>query len=168
LILVFASGCGTNAEARMEPGFIEADLFLVINGQQSRTAVNIQEIIAIFGDGFEYSESVSCMYDGLDKAFVYDIAGFYTYPARNGDYVNEIDTSSPEVTTSRGISVGNTRADVIAVYGQPAEDTGNLFIYEASVMIDGHERASLSFFFGGGDAVTSLWLKIDNGAETGI
>jgi hypothetical protein len=163
LLLAFACGCGTNAEAKIEPGFVEADLFLIIDGQEFRCAVNIEEIIAVFGDDYVYSESISCMYDGLDKSFIYDIAEFYTYPARNGDYVNEIYTSSSEVATSRGIRVGSAKDDVIAAYGEPAEDTGTLLIYELPVVIDGHQKASLSFLFGG-DAVTAFWLAIDRGA----
>jgi hypothetical protein len=163
MLLVFTAGC-TNAEAKAEAGFTEADLFLNINGQQYRCGINIEEIIAVFGDDFEYSEAISCLYEGLDKSFIYDIAQFYTYPARDGDYVNEIYTDSPEVTTSRGIRVGSTRDDVIAAYGDPAEDTGTLLIYELSVVIDGHQSASLSFLLGGDDTVSALWLAINRSA----
>jgi hypothetical protein len=162
-LMVSACGCGTNAEAKFEPGFTEADLFLVINGQEYRCAVNIEEIIAVFGDGYEYSEAISCLYEGLDKSFIYDIAEFYTYPARNGDYVNEIYVSSQEVASSRGMRVGSTRDGVIAAYGEPAEDTGSLLIYELAVVIDGHQNASLSFLLGGDDVVTAFWLAINRG-----
>ncbi|MCL2068527.1 MAG: hypothetical protein FWH00_01375 [Oscillospiraceae bacterium] len=164
MLLVFPAGCGTDAASKTEPGFTEADLFLVTDGRQLRCAVNIEEVIAVFGGGYEYSEAVSCLYEGLDKSFIYDIAEFYTYPANGGDYVNEIYTSSPEVTASRGIRAGSTRDDVTAAYGQPAEDTGNLFIYELAVVIDSHQSATLSFLFDGNDTVTALWLAINRGA----
>lgn len=120
------AGCGQATSS----GFKTEDIYLNIDGGKYRCDTNIQEVIATLGDNYEYSEARSCDYDGLDKKFFYDIAEFYTFPLEEGDMINEIYTQSPLVTTSKGLSVGVSRDDVLAAYGNECDDTGYQLVYQ--------------------------------------
>lgn len=131
LILVFSLlmtaliGCGPKAGI----GFSEADLLLNVGGNAYRCGTRIETIIDALGDDYAYSEGKSCAYDGLDKTFAYETAQFFTNPLDAGDTVSEIYTESPAVSTSKGITVESSKADVLKAYGEEGEDGGNLLIY---------------------------------------
>ncbi len=113
-------------------------------------------MIEALGDGYEYAEGMSCDYDGLDKTYTYEAATFYTNPLAEGDLLAEIYSESPEAATSKGISPGASKADVIAAYGDPAEQDEYLLIYRAG------ETPSPSLCFElEGDAVTAVFLTVD-------
>ena len=101
---------------------------------------------------YEYSEGKSCDYDGLDKTFFYEEVEFYTWPMSAGDLINEIYSTSPTVTTSKGIAVGAAKEDVLAAYGEGAEDTGYQLIYSA-------DGGSLSFDLED-DVVTAVYIAV--------
>lgn len=113
-------------------GLSEADLMLTVDGETFDCETNITQVIAALGDGYGYAEGRSCAYDGLDKTYAYDAATFYTNPLSEGDMVTEIYTESPEVSTSKGLTVGASREDVLAAYGEPSEDDGYTLIYRVS------------------------------------
>lgn len=127
VLLLTVAGCG--ADAPDEPGFTQDDLYLSIDGKSFRCHDNIESVIALLGEDYEYAQARSCDYDGLDKTFRYDVAEFYTWPMEDGDVVNEIYSNSPDASTSRGIATGASREDVLAAYGEDCEDTGWQLIY---------------------------------------
>ncbi|MCI9458613.1 MAG: hypothetical protein HFE44_16865 [Oscillospiraceae bacterium] len=151
-ILLAFSGCGGQPAA----GFSEKDLTLTVAGKEYRARDNIETVIEALGDGYEYAEGMSCDYDGLDKTYTYEAATFYTNPLAEGDLLAEIYSESPEAATSKGISPGASKADVIAAYGDPAEQDEYLLIYRAG------ETPSPSLCFElEGDAVTAVFLTVD-------
>jgi hypothetical protein len=136
--LLLAAGCRQASPA----GFSQEDLYLELGGEQFRLSMNIENVIAELGDGYEYAEGLSCDYDGLDKTYLYESAEFYTWPLADGDLVNEIYSASNAIATSKGISVGAAKADVLAAYGENCEDTGYQLIYR---LTDGGETGALCF-----------------------
>jgi len=141
--LLFTSGCG-QADSPA-PGFTREDLYLNIDGAQYRCNINIETVISGLGSDYEYSEAMSCDYDGLDKTYIYETAEFYTWPMPDGDLVNEVYTESPAVSTSKGISVGATREEVLAAYGEHFEDANSLLVYRLSDSREPADSAALCF-----------------------
>ncbi|MCL2056891.1 MAG: hypothetical protein FWH02_06710 [Oscillospiraceae bacterium] len=143
--LVFSCACGASVS-----GFSGDDLRLNIGGKFYTLEMDIEDIIAEFGTGFEYAEAQSCDYDGLDKTFIYDTAQFFTYPSGENDLVSEVYSDSPDARTSRGLGVGASRDDVLAAYGSDCRDTSYQIIYTA-------EEGAL-YFDMDGDEVAALYI----------
>ena len=154
------SGC----ESKAATGFSKDDLYLVINGKEYYCDINIEEIIADFGEEYRYSEAISCAYDGLDKTFIYDTVEFYTYPTVDGDFVNEIFTFDPDIKTSKNLHVGSTREEVLAAYGDDCEDEGHLLMYKIPVANANRDNASLCFLLDD-DVVISIWITAEQVSE---
>ena len=123
---------------------------------QSKKSVRAAVIEAL-GEDYQYAEGKSCDYDGLDKTYTYEAATFYTNPLAEGDLLAEIYSESPEAVTSKGISSGASKADVLAAYGDPAEQDEYILIYRASEEIG---SPSLCFELDG-DTVTAVFLTVD-------
>ena len=128
-LLLPAAGCSGETAKPAIPAFSENDLLLCINETDYSCNINIDQVISGLGEGYRYAEGQSCDYDGLDKSFIYDVAEFYTSPLALGDTVNEIYTTSPGAATSRGITVGASREDILAAYGPATDDEGDMLIY---------------------------------------
>lgn len=153
LCLLAFSGCAGQQAA----GFGEKDLVLTVAGKEYHTRDNIETVIEALGDGYEYAEGKSCDYDGLDKTYTYEAATFYTNPLAEGDLLAEIYSESAETATSKGVSPGASKADVLAAYGEPAEQDDYLLIYRAS---EGPGAPSLCFELEG-DTVLAVFLTVD-------
>lgn len=152
-VMIAISGCsGQNAA-----GFSESDLSLNVSGNTYQCRANIDTVIADLGDGYEYAEGKSCNYDGLDKTYTYDLATFYTNPLADGDLLSEIYTEDGAVTTSKGIAVGATKADVISAYGEPTQQDPAILIYRPSQQIG---QPALCFELDG-DTVSAIFLTLE-------
>lgn len=127
-MLLSLAGCSGQQPAA---GFTGADLTLTVSGEAFNCDTNITEVIAALGDDYQYAEGKSCAYDGLDKTYEYGNVIFYTNPLDAGDIVTEIYTENGEITTSKGISVGDSRQQVLDAYGEPDEDDGYTLLYRA-------------------------------------
>ena len=113
-------------------------------------------VIEALGDGYQYAEGRSCDYDGLDKTYTYPEATFYTNPLAEGDLLEEIYSQSGEVSTSKGIKVGSSRADVLAAYGGPTDQDDWLLLYRAG---EGPGNPALCFEIEDG-AVAAIFLTV--------
>ena len=152
-MLLVLSGCGGQLAAE----FSESDLLLNVGGNAYRCRDNIETVIANLGDVYEYAEGKSCNYDGLDKTYAYADATFYTNPLSDGDLLNEIYTESEAVTTSKGLAVGVSKADVLAAYGEPRTQDDYLLLYRLSDEIG---QPGLCFELDG-DAVVAIYLTLE-------
>lgn len=153
-LLAALSGCSNQQGTA---GFTENDLVLTVAGKEYRTRNNIETVIENLGDGYQYAEGKSCNYDGLDKTYTYESATFYTNPLAEGDLLSEIYSESPDAATSKGISPGASRADVLAAYGEPTEADDFILIYRA-----GEEQNAPALCFElENDTVISVFLTVE-------
>lgn len=153
LALALLAGCGQASTA----GFSEGDLYLNVDGNTYKCRDDIETVLAGLGGGYDYAEGKSCNYDGLDKTYTFPEATFYTNPLAEGDLLNEIYTEDASVTTSKGLAVGAQRADVLAAYGEPAQQDSYLLLYRASDEIG----APALCFELDGEAVTAIYLTLE-------
>ena len=135
-------------------GFAKEDVCLSIEGAQYRNKDNIETVIKVLGEGYDYSEGLSCAYDGMDKTYDYATASFYTNPLPEGDLVSEIYTNSSDVSTSKGVRVGMSREDIVAVYGD-GEDFGNMLVYRSDA-----DAGSLCFEMDG-DTIAAIFITTE-------
>ena len=81
---------------------------------------------------YEYSESISCAYNGLDKIYDFKDKGFtvYTYPDGDKDYVLEVVVYSEEISQMDGkIKVGMSKEDLESMYGTDYSKDGDAISY---------------------------------------
>lgn len=160
LVMCFALvGCGedekTPSSDPTEPvaGFSASDLVLKKGGTEYKCDVYIDDIIADFGENYEYSEAMSCAYDGMDKVYGYgsDSIDFSTRPDGDRDIVCEMYAHGGDWTTAKGITFGASREQVIEAYGEPTQETNFMYYYILPASNAESEGASLYFEFQGNE-----------------
>jgi len=133
-VMIFAA-CGAPAEDTNAPAdtsepavltgaFSENDLGIAVQGKIHYLREDSAEVLAALGDEYEYSEMVSCVYDGKDKTYAYAGITVNTVPVDGKDIIEMFTITDTSYTTLRGITVGATRDEIIAAYGEEYFDDG--------------------------------------------
>ncbi|MCR5809137.1 MAG: hypothetical protein K6G56_06200 [Clostridiales bacterium] len=109
------------------------DMAVVINGVTYPIHSDVKDILAALGDGYEYSETISCTRNGMEKTYEYDGIRIDTLPEMDGsDIIGLIVLTGEGFVTPRNIGVGSTREEVIAAYGDNFFDDGYVLTYTKS------------------------------------
>ena len=119
ILALLLCACGAKQE-----GFGQDDLGLELNGETYYLRTDSAPLIAALGDGYEYSEMVSCVYDGRDKTFAYPGLTVNTVPVDGKDIIEMFTLTDGTYATLRGCKVGDSREAVIAAYGEEYFDDG--------------------------------------------
>lgn len=159
LIVLSFAACG----AEKSGAFSAKDICLTVNGKTVTVDLSVSELLAALGDGYEYAEAVSCVYEGMDKTYTYPDAVVYTYPDGGTEHLMELYCSGGDVKTSRGIAIGSSRADVIAAYGEPTSEFGITVSYELAA--DGDMLPASLYFLIRGDAVQAIAITAEHRGE---
>jgi len=129
------------------------DMLLIVGGTVFRLDDAIGLVTDALGTDYEFSESISCEYEGMDKIFAYEGVEFYTYPVGEKDFLHEIALTAPKYQTARGIAVGDSAERVAGAYGEDYDDQDGIWVYPA-------DSGALWFYFTG-DTVRSVSLSKD-------
>jgi len=116
--------CAANPQKAPSGAFSKADLGVNIGGQIYYLREDSAKLLAALGDGCDYSEMVSCVYDGKDKTFIYPGISVNTVPAGAKDMIEMITLTDANYETLRGVSVGDTMDKLAAAYGEKYFDDG--------------------------------------------
>lgn len=135
--------------------FTEQDLIVSVDGQNFSMLEDTAGLLSILGDEYAYNEAESCVYDGMDKTFDYGQVIVYTVPSGDIDLLDGIDILDQSIATSKGIQVGSSREDVLAAYGQPADDQYDL-TYNVSGDIERVGDPRLTFYLDDDDNVNLI------------
>lgn len=119
IVALLLTGCG-----RQEDGFNEKDLGIETDGETYYLRTDSAPLIAALGEGYEYSEMVSCVYDGKDKTYTYPGITVSTVPVDGKDIIEMLTLTDDTYSTLRGSRVGDSREKVIAAYGEEYFDDG--------------------------------------------
>lgn len=119
VLALLLTGCSSAQE-----GFGQDDLGLELEGNTYYLRTDSAPLIEALGDGYEYSEMVSCVYDGKDKTFSYPGLNVNTVPVDGKDIIEMLTLTDGTYATLRGVRVGDSREQVIAAYGEDYFDDG--------------------------------------------
>jgi len=102
------------------------------------------------GDAKSYTEETSCAFDGLDKNYTFSSFIMTTYPDGDKDRVNSITLLDDTVSTTDGISIGDSKEKVEEVYGADAFNGVNAYIMtegdaQLTIIIDSDKVSSIQY-----------------------
>jgi len=86
-------------------------------------------LLDYIGEPESYFEAASCAFDGLDKTYTYSDVEIITYPDGDVDYISSVRLLSSAAATPEGITIGSSREDVLAAYGEEFEPFGDQYTY---------------------------------------
>ena len=145
LLLPLVACGGENKEINKtfeQKGNSSADPAGSVNGflfKTGETTVAVDEVmstvLAALGDKYQYNESASCAFNGLDKMYSYDHFEIDSYPVSDTeDRVQAICLMDDLVSTMEGLRIGDSRARVEELYGTDCEVLGTECIYSKGGM----------------------------------
>lgn len=143
-------------DSGLSESFDEKDLGIEIQGEIYRLREDAASLIAALGDDFNYSEVVSCVYDGQDKTYEYDSITVSTVPVDGKDIIEMITITGDNHSTLRGAKIGDSLDSVKALYGDGWFDDGYLTYSVSGDQNDIHsERIQFEY---SSDTVTCIYI----------
>ena len=105
------------------------------------------------------TETVSCMFDGMDREFANDAVLVGTYPigVGGGDVVESVMAFTDALTTARGAAVGMTQAEIEALYG-----TDYVLDWDTMIYALGELEPQLMFTLDLDTGVVVAWMLLRN------
>lgn len=123
--VLLLSSCGADKSGKLTS--------LKIYDAELACHLDMDKVLDAFSDHeYEYFESISCAYNGMDKTYDYVDDGFCitTYPVDNKDFILEIMITSDKITQNDGkVYVGMSKDEVIALFGSDFAQEGDLITY---------------------------------------
>ena len=109
----------------------------------------MSKILKQLGEAKDYEENKSCLYEGMDKTWIYDNITINTYPQGDKDYIDSINIMGEGVGIKSGIEVGDKLSDLEEAYGDRISRESNS-IYRLSGKDYGMD------FFVNSDSITEI------------
>ena len=82
------------------------------------------DVESLLGEAVEKLEAPSCVHEGNDTVYSYDIVEIVTSPSDSGEYISSITLISDSVQTEEGIALGGLISSAQAAYGEGEESFG--------------------------------------------
>ncbi len=105
-----------------------------VNGKTIACDMDMKKVLLDFSDlEYEYSESISCAYNGMDKIYDFADAGFvvYTYPDGDKDFVLEVAVSSEGIKQLKDkVYVGMPLSELESLFGTDYQKEGDTVTYK--------------------------------------
>lgn len=95
---------------------------------------DLAPIVDALGEYLYYDEAPSCAHEGKSKYYTYAGIDIESYPKGGKDLVYMIALLDDTVSTVEGLRVGDSREDVIDIYGEPTNDLEKNLLYRAEGM----------------------------------
>lgn len=148
-------GCGQDAAGAGAPSgkFSQQDLGVSIEGKVYGLREDSAPLLEALGSGYDYSEMVSCVYDGKDKTYRYPGITVNTVPVDGKDLVEMITLTDGTYQTLRGTKVGDTLDAVKKLYGEEYFDDGYL-TYSLTNDSNDIQAERIQFEYAGGQVST--------------
>ena len=90
----------------------------------------VEPLVTALGSDYNYYESPSCAYIGLDKCYVYEGFSIYTYPDDKAeDHVLQVVLTDDSLSTPEGLIIGDTSEKVIELYGEDYVESDGSYAY---------------------------------------
>ena len=95
---------------------------------------DLAPIVEALGEPINYAEAPSCAHTGTSKYYTYAGIDIESYPDGKKDRVYIVALIDDSVATAEGIRVGDTRDELLEVYGEPMSSSEKTYVYEAEGM----------------------------------
>ena len=118
------------------------------NGVKVGMDMEAAPIIAALGEAASYFEAPSCAFEGLDKTYGYGSFEIDTYEQDGKDYICGVFLVDDLIETPEGVALFETKADMIAAYGEGYKEEFGMLVYEK-------EGTKIKFILEG-DEITSI------------
>lgn len=118
------------------------------NGVKVGMDMEAGPIIDALGKDYTYFEAPSCAFEGLDKTYGYGSFEIDTYEQDGKDYISGVFFCDDLIETPEGVALFETKADMIAAYGEGYKEEYGMLVYEK-------EETKLKFILDG-DEITSI------------
>ncbi len=100
------------------------------NGTEIMMHQKAKTIIDALGDATDYFESESCAFEGLDKIYTYSGFEVSTYEKDGVDYIAGVSLMDDTVSTAEGVSLFESKEDMIAAYGEDFKEVEGIYTYK--------------------------------------
>lgn len=120
-----------------------------VNGVKVGMDMEADPIIKALGEPTNYFEAASCAFEGLDKMYGYGSYEVDTYELDKKDYISGVIFKDDMVSTKEGISIGNTKDDMIKAYGEGFKEEQGMLVYEK-------EGTKIKFVLDENNEITSI------------
>ena len=101
-------------------------------GKAVPLGIGEEEVLAILGVAQQVFEIPSCAFEGIDRILYYSGFNINCSPLETGYFVWSIALTDDSAETEEGAYVGMSRAEILAIYGRPAEEGELLLSYKRS------------------------------------
>ena len=141
---------GTTGEAANNKGSELKGYVFEYNGVKIGMDMEAAPIIAALGEPASYFEAPSCAFEGLDKTYSYGSFELDTYEQNGKDYISGIFFCDDLIETPEGVCLFETKADMIAAYGETFVEEFGMLVYEKEGMklkfiLEGDEITSIEY-----------------------
>ena len=131
-----AASAASSAVAAADAGngaFSDTDVVANIKGVNVELNTEIEPIVEALGEPKDVSSQTTCHgTEGEDKTYTYDGFTIMTYPKDGKDLVLEVNISSADIASSKGVKVGDPVSAVTASYGEPSKKVGVYYSYSTA------------------------------------
>ena len=139
---------GSNSSTTSSETASAAGYVFSYNGTAMPVDSDVAPILEKLGEPKKEFTSPSCAGQGDGHLYTYDDFEIQTYPEGDKDLVLYVSLRTDNVATQEGIDLSSSKEDIIAAYGEPAEEGTGSMKYEK-------EGVSLVFIFDG-DSLISI------------
>ena len=103
--------------------------YMEYKGTKIELGAKADGVISALGEAKSVKELGDCGGLGAQVKYTYSDIELYTLKSADGESVDGISFTSDLVSTSKGISIGDSSDKVTEVYGQPTEQSSGAMIY---------------------------------------
>lgn len=140
------------APAAGEALSLEKDLGVVVNDVFYPVFQPVDGLLAALGEPLETISSPSCVFEGEDREHAYEYGSIYTNPIDGADVWYEFYIYDMGMSTTRGLSVGDSVEKMLELYGEGYYSEGE-GMYTYSLSGDPEDYGSPCLIFESEDGV---------------
>ncbi len=130
--------------------FTHDDMTFVYGGTYAEVLTEASGLVSALGSPVSVEEAPSCLRNGNDvKIYYYSGITVFTYIEDGREVIYEIEITSPSFSTTKGVTVGMTVAQVEALYGKNYSMGGGVMSYYDSA-------STYLYFIVSGDQIVSI------------
>lgn len=120
------------------------------NGVKIGMDMEAAPIVAALGEPASYFEAPSCAFEGLDKTYSYGSFEIDTYEQNGKDYISCVYFCDDLIETTEGVALFETKADMIAAYGESYTEEHGMLVYvkdgmKLKFILEGEEITSIEY-----------------------